>query len=192
MNIEFSSDNPKLLRHLRELQKELAPGAQSAALNSTASYIARGAVKIAQAKTGVQAKILRKRIAVPRGKKATVRSLKTVVFGGLWVVPVTKLTPAPRKLKGGSVKYKTLPGQAIRPDAFLAKTTRGTDRVFVRKGATRLPVQSITADIGPAVQSAIQGYGGGQESQAYYRKRLFTEMDRRIRSNLVRKGIRTR
>jgi hypothetical protein len=192
MNIEFKSDNKKLLKHLSELQKALAPAAQSAALNATAGHIKRGAVKIAAQKTGVQAKILRSRIAVPRGKKATVRSLKTVVFGGLWVVPVTKLTPGPRKLKGGSVKYKTLPGQAINPAAFLAKNTNDKERVFVRKGAPRLPIQSITADIGPAVKSAIEGYGGGTESQDYYRKRVFTEMDRRIRSNLVRYGIRTR
>lgn len=192
MNIEFSSDNPKLLKHLRELQKELAPRAQSAALNSTANYIRRGAVKIAQQKTGVQAKILNTRIAVPRGKKASVRSLKTVVFGGLWAVKVMKITPIPRKLTSGRVKYKTLPGQAVDPKAFMANNTNAQMSVFRRKGASRLPIENITVDIGPHVERAISGYGGGQESQAYYRKRLFTEMDRRIRGSLVRKGIRTR
>lgn len=192
MNIEFKSDNKKLEAHLRELQKELAPGAQSAALNSTASFITRGAVKIAQAKTGIQAKILRKRIAVPRGKKSTPRSLRTQVFGGLWPVKVMDITPIPRKLVSGRVKYKTLPGESIDPQAFMANNTNAKLSVFRRKGVTRLPIENITVDVGPHVKSAIEGYTGGNESQAYYRKRLFTEMDRRIRSNLVRKGIRTK
>lgn len=192
MNIEFKSDNKKLLAHLKELKEKVAPASEAKALNSTAAYIVRGAVKIAATKTGVQATLLRKRIAVPRGKRATARTLKTVVFGGLWVVPVVKINPKPRKLKGGRVKYKTVPGEIVRADAFIGKTTRGTERVFHRVGDSRLPIQNITADIGPHVRRAIEGYGGGQESQNYYKQRLFKEMDRAISGNLRRFGIRVR
>jgi len=201
VNIEIKSDNKKLLAHLKDLKEKVTPAAEAKALNSTASYIVRGAVKIAATKTGVQATLLRKRIAVPRGKKATARTLRTVVFGGLWVVPVVKISPKPRKLASGRVKYKTVPGDAVRPDAFIAKSTRGTDRVFVRKDSSRkrvppkyseLPIKSVTADIGPHVRRAIEGYGGGQESQNYYKQRLFKEMDRAISGNLRRYGIRVR
>ena len=192
MNIEFKSDNKKLLAHLKDLKEKVTPAAEAKALNSTANYIVRGAVKIAATKTGVQATLLRKRIAVPRGKKATARTLKTVVFGGLWVVPVVKLSPKPRKLASGRVKYKTVPGETMRADAFIGKTTQGTERVFHRKGTSRLPIKNITADIGPHVRRAIEGYGGGQESQNYYKQRLFKEMDRAISGNLRRYGIRVR
>jgi hypothetical protein len=202
VNIEFKSDNKKLLAHLKDLKEKVTPAAEAKALNSTANYIVRGAVKIAATKTGVQATLLRKRIAVPRGKKATARTLKTVVFGGLWVVPVVKINPKPRKLAGGRVKYKTVPGDAVRTDAFIAKTTKGTDRVFFRDRPSRkprkppnypgLPIKNITADIGPHVRRAIEGYGGGQESQNYYKQRLFKEMDRAISGNLRRYGIRVR
>lgn len=190
MNIEFKSDNKKLLAHLKELKEKVAPASEAKALNSTAAYIVRGAVKIAHAKTGVQIAILRKRIAV--SDRATLRSVRASVFGGLWVVPVVKINPKPRKLKGGRVKYKTVPGEIVRADAFIGKTTRGTERVFHRVGDSRLPIQNITADIGPHVRRAIEGYGGGQESQNYYKQRLFKEMDRAISGNLRRFGIRVR
>lgn len=187
MNIEFTSQNRKLQRHLRELSEKYAPPAQAQALNSTAGYIKREAVKIASSATGVQASLLRKRIAVP--KKAKARDLKAVVFGGLWVVPVAKISPKPRKLKGGGVKYKVMPGQAINPKAFIAKTTNGTERVFARKGPGRLPIESISADIAPHVTRAIVGFSGGAEALKYYQKILFSQMDRKVRGGLIRLGF---
>lgn len=192
MNIEFKTDNRKLLAHLKDLSEKVTPAAEAKALNSTASYIVRGAVKIAQTKTGVQAAILRKRIAVPRGKKATARTLKTVVFGGLWEVKVMKINPTPRKLASGRVKYRVIPGESLDPNAFMGNNTNGGMSVFRRKGAGRLPIENVRADIGPHVRRAIEGYGGGQESQNYYQARLFKEMDRAISGNLRRYGIRVR
>ena len=192
MNIEFKSDNKKLLAHLKELKEKVAPAAEAKALNSTANYIVRGAVKIAATKTGVQAAILRKRIAVPRGKKASARTLKTVVFGGLWEVKVMKINPTPRKLASGRVKYRVIPGEALDPNAFMGNNKAGAMSVFRRKGTGRLPIENVRADIGPHVRRAIEGYGGGQESQSYYKQRLFKEMDRAISGNLRRYGIRVR
>jgi len=189
MKVEFKSDNKKLQRHLKELSEKHAPAAQSFALNSTAAYIKREAVKIASKATGVPTTILKNRIAVPRGKKSTIRGLKTVIFGGLWPVKVAKLKPAPRKLKSGAVKYKTMKGEPVNANAFMGKNTNGSDSVFVRKGTARLPIKNVTVEIGPQVERAIQGFSGGQLAKDKYSKMLFSQMDRRVRGGLIRMGV---
>lgn len=190
MKITFESDNKKLQAHLDELARTVAPAAQAAALNSAAKHVRSKAVGIASKATGVPTKILRRRIAIPRRSKATQRSLEVFVFGGLWPVKVADLTPAPRKLKSGAVKYKTGPGQPIDPMAFIANNTNGRLSVFARKGRSRLPVKNVTIDISGGVKSAIGGYLISRAAQSHYEKILLSQMDRRVRSSLMRRGMR--
>jgi hypothetical protein len=189
MKIEVQSDNKQLLRHLREVSDQVTPAAEASALNSTAKKVAREAVKLASVATGVPTKVLRRRIYVPKRKKATRRRLHAYVLGGLWVVPVSQLTPKPRQLKGGSVKYRVPPGQAINPQAFMAKTTRGGTEVFVRKTASRLPIKKVSVDIADQVKRAINGYLHTAAAHTYYQQRLFAEMDRKIRASMRRNGL---
>ena len=189
MKIEFESENKAFLASLQEIADKVTPAAQVSALNSAAAKIARESVKIASSTTGVSAKTLRKRIKVPKSKKATARFPNVTIFGGLWPVPVAKLTPKPRKLKRGGVKYKTMPGQAQNPNAFIAPHKGGGDGVFVRKGHSRLPIKKVSVDIAPHVRRAIAVYLYGSAAQAHYEKILFSQMDRRVRSALRRKGL---
>jgi len=189
MKIAFETENKKLLAHLNEFAEKVTPGAQVSALNSVAGKVRGEAVKVAARATGVSTKILRKRIVVPRSKKATLRSPNVIVFGGIWPVKVSKLTPKPRNLASGRVKYKTPPGKSQDPNAFIATHKGGGVAVFARKGASRLPLKNITIDIGPAVRSAIGVYSRSAEAKRHYEKILFSQMDRRVRSSLRRKGL---
>jgi Prophage minor tail protein Z (GPZ) len=189
VKITIESDNAKFLAHLQELADKCAIPAQVSALNSAATNVRSKSIQIAKSATGVPTSILKRRIAVPKSRRATIRSHEVLIFGGLWPVKVSKLTPAPRKLKGGGVKYKTLPGQPISPRAFIANNTHGSLSVFERKGEARLPIRNITVDISGPVKSAIAGYLASGAAKAYYEKMLLSQMDRRVRGSLVRKGL---
>ena len=189
MNIEIKTDNKDLLAHLEELKAKITPAAQVAVLNRTASKVSREAIKIASKSTGVPTKTLRKRINIPRQWKARKGKLNVTIFGGTWPVKVSKLKPAPRQLKSGRVKYKTAPGTAVDPQAFIATNTNGGTSVWKRKGKNRLPVKNITIDIAPGVKAALIAYGNGAEAKNFYEQALFKEMDRKIRGALVRRGV---
>ena len=189
MKITIESDNAAFLAHLQELADKVVVPAQVSALNSAAGNVRSKSIQIAKTATGVPTSILKKRIAVPKSRRATARSVEVIIFGGLWPVKVAKLTPAPRKLKGGGVKYKTVPGQPISPRAFIANNTRGSLSVFERKGEARLPIRNIVVDISRGVKSAIAGYIASGGAQAYYEKMLLSQMDRRVRGSLVRHGL---
>lgn len=189
MKIVIESDNAKFLAHLQELADKVAVPAQVSAINSAAGNVRSKSIAIARAATGVPTSILKKRIAVPKSRRATIRSVEVLIFGGLWPVKVAKLTPAPRKLKGGGIKYKILPGQSMNPRAFIANNTNGHLSVFERKGESRLPIKNVTVDISRAVKSAISGYLASGAAKAYYEKMLLSQMDRRVRGSLVRNGL---
>ena len=138
---------------------------------------------------GIPQKIIAKRVAVPRSKRASATRLETLIFGGLWPVKVMKLTPTPRKLKGGATKYRIIPGESVNPKAFMANNTNGAMSVFARKGAPRLPIENITANVGPAINQALDRYVKSAEAKAYYDKTLLSNMDRAIRGSLVRQGL---
>ena len=94
MKITFESDNAKLLAHLQELADKVAIPAQVSALNSAAGNVRSKCIQIARSATGVPTSILKKRIAVPKSRRATIRSVEVIIFGGLWPVRVAQLTPA--------------------------------------------------------------------------------------------------
>lgn len=189
MNIEFETDNRELLAQLNDLAGKVAPAAQASALNSAGGKVLQWAVRDASKRTGVAAKILRRRIAIPRGKKATARNPQIWLFGGLWPVKVSKLTPKPRRLKSGRVKYKTIPGQPVDPSAFMAPHRGGGDAVYSRKGSARLPVKNITVNVGPHVRLSMIRSLRSKEARDYYERMLFSQMDRRVRSSLRRYGL---
>ena len=188
MNLIIESDNTKLMEHLKELTESCAIPSQVAALNSTATTVRNKSVTIARVAAGVPTKILRKRIVVPKSRRATSRRLEVIIFGGIWPIKVMKLTPTPRKLKKG-VKYKVLPGETQNPIAFMANNTNGAMSVFARKGPNRLPLKNITVNIEPHVKKAVGGFIDSGAAKAYYQKMLFSQLDRRIRSSMVRKGM---
>lgn len=189
MKIQFETENKELLAHLRELSDKVQPAATASALNSAGTKVRQWAVRDASKRTGVPAKILRKRIAIPRGKKATARNPSLLMFGGLWPVKVSKLTPKPRELKSGRVKYKTLPGQPMDPNAFMAPHKGGSNAVFVRKGQARLPIKNVTVNIGPAVRLGLIRALRSKDAKDYFERMFFSQMDRRVRSSLRRKGL---
>lgn len=189
MKFEFETENRELLAHLRELSDKVQPAATASALNSAGTKVRQWAVRDASKRTGVPAKLLRRRIAIPKGQRATARKPSLLMFGGLWPIKVSKLTPKPRRLKGGRVKYKTMPGQPVDPNAFIAPHKGGGDSVFVRKGQSRLPIKNVTVNVGPSVRLGLIRALRSQEARAYFERMLFSQMDRRVRSSLRRKGL---
>ena len=189
MNMELASDTTKLLAHLAELRDKVEPGASVSALNSTANKIRQRSVNRAANELGIAAKILRKRIAVPRSEKATRKRPKTMLFGGLYPVRVDDLKPAPRELKSGRVKYKVPKGQSVNPNAFMAPHKQGSRVVFVRKGPSRLPIKRVTVEVGSVIKRSMRKEINSKASQEHYQKIFNAQMDRRIRGSLVRNGL---
>jgi hypothetical protein len=187
MNIEFKSDLPKLQAMLDELSENVAPAATAAALNRTATHVAKVARKGVTQDTGIPQKHFKKRIAIPRGKKANARRLVTVLWAGLWEIPVANLSPKPRALKSGVAKYKTLPGEPIDPQAFIAKGSKGVS-AFARKGSARLPIKQKTINIGNVIRRKIF-MALGSSAKEFFKKTYYSQMEGRVINAMKRKGM---
>lgn len=187
MNIEFKSNVPELQAVLDEISRKVQPAATATALNQTVAKIAKEARRDVARVTGVPQKHFTKRIKQRRDGKATARKPYARLWAGLWPMSVASMTPKPRQLKSGRVKYKTLPGDTIDPHAFVAKVTRNVT-AFAREGAARGPLNAKTLDVGRHIK--LRTYRilrkiGREE----YERRFFQQMEGRTIKAMNRKGM---
>lgn len=188
MNITIDGNLAALIPTVSEIIPEAVEKAQVKAVNQVGGKIVKEARKIAKDKTGVPTKILKKRISLRGNSKATRARPRIVIFGGQWNVAVEDMSPAPRQLKSGKVKYKTLPGDTPDPSAFMY-AFGSKPKVFRRTGPRRLPIKRITLDVSDAVKNAIAGYTGSGQAKKEFDDYFNKAFAREIRAGLRRKQV---
>lgn len=189
---EFETANKKLLDMLEETQDKILPKATYKALNQTAQAIKRDAVRHISTETKIAQKHIKKRIVVPKKFKATQRKLFVTLVGKIWPKRVSELSPKPRALKSGRVKYKTIPGQPVRSDAFIAPIPGGKlggNEVMFRKTPDRLPIKILTVNLQPVVEKSLRRWVFSSDTRTRYEEYLFKQIERETRSALRRRGM---
>lgn len=190
MKIEFTSDIKKMQDVLDELTKKVQPLATSTAINRTTTHVIKVAKQGIAKETGITQKHFKKRLNVAKKDKAKPGKLLAIIWVGLWGISVRHLTPKPRALKSGSVKYKTLPGQPLDPKAFMVNDSAGST-AYSRKGSSRLPIGQKMIDIsGPMRRNVERALGA--DAKSFFRKTFYSEMEGRVIKAMQKKGMTVR
>lgn len=126
----------RVQRHLRNTQKEIAR-ATVRALNRTGTEIRTRAVRMLQARTGYQQKLIRTKFTIIRANAATLTARVSVRSKA---IPLIKLparqTPAGVVVNAGSRRIHL-------PSAFIATMPTGHRGIYQRKKRRRLPIREM-------------------------------------------------
>ena len=190
ISFEFDSDIDHLSRFVRDIDKRYAPSEAAKALNRVPAFVKREAAADVSQRTGIKPALLRRRFKQLRGRRASPRNLRTAGFVGEATIPVSKLTPKPRK-SGRGVTYKTVTGQPHDPRAFHATLKNGKRTAWVRRTAARGSMKEIQVDVRLLLRRAVRRIVR-QPARRYFESTFADNMDKRIKREAQKRGITVR
>lgn len=205
MALEFviETDAPELAEALREAYVKGARAEAAKAINKTMTLVRRDVVAYVSGRTGIKQSIINRRVKTYKRGRARSDKLYAVGFLGEFVIPVSQLTPKPRKVgkrRGGGVTYKTVPGQGKVPGAFYAKVPNKTaGSAYVRKPGARYktsatgkkgayPIKEISISIRDYLRSGARNVLSSNAPE-YFSKLFFEDMSKRANKEFEKRGL---
>ena len=190
LKFSFETDAPELAKLIREVAENALPSEAAKGVNKTMTFIANETATAISAETGIARNLVKRRIKALKRFRASPKRLTASGFMGEVEFPVGKLTPKPRKA-GSGVTYKTVAGQAVNPRAFFAKMPSGRKSAYVRKGGGRLPIKEVKLDISKIMRRHLNRVLNTKAPE-YMEKVFFEDMEKRVKRDIIRAGLRSR
>jgi len=176
LSFSIKGDIHKMTQSLNRLQKTLVPTATITALNKTGTRIKTNVVRNLSTRTGIQQKILRKRIRIYKARRN--RAVLTVWFGSY---DITYASFTSKRSAVKTTKTGIRIGRRQFPGAFRATMKSGHTDYYQRTGKARLPIKKAAVSIehdANAVMSKTRVFFAPIE----FKKQFHYELNRRLKN----------
>lgn len=187
VTFKFESDTLELANLIADISKKTMPSEAAKALNRAVTYVKNEVAAEVSARTGIKQNLVKRRIKQIKNRRASPKKLITVGFVGEATIPVSKVTPRPKK-SGSGVIYKTISGMGHDPKAFFAKMGSGQKSAFVRKSGSRLPIVEKQINIGPVLRRATRRIMRNP-AHRFFEETFFDNMEKRINKDIAKRGL---
>lgn len=190
IQFEISSDTDELAGLLGDIARKGMPAEAAKALNRSVTFVKNEVAGDVSQRTGISKALLKRRIKPIKNQRASAKRLRVAGFVGEASIPVSKLSPRPRK-SGTGVTYKTIAGQPIDQQAFFAKLSNGKKTAWVRKNKSRGSMREKQIKIGLHLRRATRRIMRGP-AHAFFEKTFFENMEKRINKDIAKRGLKRR
>lgn len=187
IKFQFTSNTRELANLIGDIASKGMPSEAAKALNRSITYVKKEVAADVNRLTGISVPLLKRRVKQIKNKRASPKNLKTMGFVGEATIPVSKVSPKPRKA-GTGVTYKTVTGQPIDPHAFHATMRSGKKTAWVRKTRARGSLTEKQIKIGPHLRRSTRRIMRGP-AQRFFEKTFFQNMEKRITKSIARRGL---
>lgn len=188
MKITVSSDCPELAQLMGEIADQYMNAETAKALNKTVTFVRKAAVADVHRETGISRVLLARRIKQIKSRRAKPGRLYTVGFIGEATIPVGKLVPKPRGKHRAPASYKTIRGESLDPQAFVATMPSGHRSAFSRKSGSSLPIGEKQVNIGPVLRDSTDRTVKGP-AEAEFNSYFLAGMDKAVQKGITKRGL---
>lgn len=187
IQITYDSNIRDLMEAVREIENNAMPSEAAKALNRTITFVRNEVATEVSGRTGISRALIRRRVKPIRGRRASPRKLTVAGFVGEASVPVSKVSPKPRKA-GTGVTYKTVTGQPIDPRAFFARLKNGKQTAWVRKTKKRGSMREVQIKIDLFLRRSVRRVTRNPARQ-FFSRTFLENLETRVDKDLAKRGL---